>query len=837
MYLHQDYLLPKINEYLIEQGKSPIEIVDICLGLSKIWAHLSAINKEDLFWQYRQSIAKFGTHEFKPNPLITEFITAITQFQRGKYYDWSLLIGHALNSSKKLETAWNFSKSELIDFLTDLIDGENKNYLANCAIFIYNFEHVCTLTYRDNVFSFYDPHLSKIVKSDNLTTLVDTIYLSLGKEFLGLDGNCPLRISITQMVHENTKNNYDLVLDDKNIYKKFLENKINQFEIGNISTEDFKIWVFYNKAIGSSISTMLANFNIGKYDHYCSTLFVEQFSQRCNLKLTFYDLLDVPRWPFLNSWVRPHLFFDVHRFATTLELNIRRMVSDALEKDINDNRQEINNISTYYNATPLMQAAYLNKYEAVVLLLKYGADVNAMNDDYLTALHFAVLGNNPDICKLLLESGADPNSGINFTPLSAAVKLRQLDICNILLDNKVDPNKIDFYNNNALSETVLHHCHTSQGVEMCKLLLEHGADPNILINDEVLSRALESNLVEVVKLLLELRINLNVNLMIGIMPALHVAIYNRCPAMVDLFLFKGANIHAKGEHNRTALHIAAINGICSIGIKLIKCGAEINVVDENGYTPLGLAVLYGRLEFCRLLLNNGADPNLFGLNTYNLVSVACLYDHKEIANLLIENGADPNIDYNIGSNFPYNEDVIMEPKICNEIFKFNINKNKSHPEENFEGNKKIAKFLLEWEETDITALHVAAYFGLKEVCKILLERGKNINAISKYYNTPLYQAVKGGRNEIVDYLLENKANPELCGYYNRTPLLVAVELNYKVMIKSLLEHNAYPDVCYGNNLSPIEVARQYGNYGLLALLDKKFAKSMYDNTRLKVIID
>jgi hypothetical protein len=116
MCLHQDYILPKINEYLIEQGKAPIEIVDMCLGLSKTWGYLSVINKEDLFWQYRQAIAKFGTREFIPNSLITEFITAIIQFQRGKYYDWSLLVGHALNSSKKLDTAWNFSRSELMDF-------------------------------------------------------------------------------------------------------------------------------------------------------------------------------------------------------------------------------------------------------------------------------------------------------------------------------------------------------------------------------------------------------------------------------------------------------------------------------------------------------------------------------------------------------------------------------------------------------------------------------------------------------------------------------------------------------------------------------------------------
>lgn len=60
--------------------------------------------------------------------------------------------------------------------------------------------------------------------------------------------------------------------------------------------------------------------------------------------------------------------------------------------------------------TPLMKAVRQPQgMEAVLLLLKYGADVNAMADerhDFRTVLHYAVLSGNLEIVNLIIKQGA-----------------------------------------------------------------------------------------------------------------------------------------------------------------------------------------------------------------------------------------------------------------------------------------------------------------------------------------------------------------------------------------------------------------------------------------------
>lgn len=60
--------------------------------------------------------------------------------------------------------------------------------------------------------------------------------------------------------------------------------------------------------------------------------------------------------------------------------------------------------------TPLMRAArHSQGMEQVLILLNYGADVNAMTDhrnDYRTVLHYAVLSGNLALVNLLLKQGA-----------------------------------------------------------------------------------------------------------------------------------------------------------------------------------------------------------------------------------------------------------------------------------------------------------------------------------------------------------------------------------------------------------------------------------------------
>lgn len=82
----------------------------------------------------------------------------------------------------------------------------------------------------------------------------------------------------------------------------------------------------------------------------------------------------------------------------------------------------------------LMIAADKGDKPMVELLLRYGADVNAKNDDGEVALHYAALDGHTDIVQTLLDHNADVNvkSEIGATPLSLAEKASKSDVVALL---------------------------------------------------------------------------------------------------------------------------------------------------------------------------------------------------------------------------------------------------------------------------------------------------------------------------------------------------------------------------------------------------------------------
>ena len=69
-------------------------------------------------------------------------------------------------------------------------------------------------------------------------------------------------------------------------------------------------------------------------------------------------------------------------------------------------------------------------------------------------------------------------------------------------------------------------------------------------------------------------------------------------------------------------------------------------------------------------------------------------------------------------------------------------------------------------------LHVAAYFGHKDVVQYLVEEGGcKVDSRNRYRNTPLHRAARQGKLEVVQYLVEKKgSNPMLRCHWKRTPL-------------------------------------------------------------------
>jgi hypothetical protein len=114
----------------------------------------------------------------------------------------------------------------------------------------------------------------------------------------------------------------------------------------------------------------------------------------------------------------------------------------------------------------------------VKLLLSRGADVNVRSGDGRTALHMAAEG-SPEAVLLLLQHGANFNEqGYGgMTPLHVAVWRNRRDICQLLLDAGADPNLGDPAGHTPVFLAFLYHW-----PDIVELLCRHGArigfDPN-----------------------------------------------------------------------------------------------------------------------------------------------------------------------------------------------------------------------------------------------------------------------------------------------------------------------------------------------------------------------
>ncbi len=101
------------------------------------------------------------------------------------------------------------------------------------------------------------------------------------------------------------------------------------------------------------------------------------------------------------------------------------------------------NVMNDYGSTPMSEAATLGDYAIVKALLDAGADVNSPNADNQTALMIVVRSDNIDTARLLIERDADVNAtekyqGQNALILAAAQS--QPEMVKLLLDNGADPN-------------------------------------------------------------------------------------------------------------------------------------------------------------------------------------------------------------------------------------------------------------------------------------------------------------------------------------------------------------------------------------------------------------
>lgn len=223
--------------------------------------------------------------------------------------------------------------------------------------------------------------------------------------------------------------------------------------------------------------------------------------------------------------------------------------------------------------TVLASAAARGSDEIVKLLLEAKADPNG-GTNYLPltgAIDFGGWGIRSNICRMLLQAGADPNradpaqlyqSGGGFlagtdtarlSPIQRAVILGQADIVKMLLDYKADANAPGLHQTTLLWEAV-----ANSRTDIAEALLAHGADANARSDDD---KALLAGAVE-----------------------------QGDRKIVEALLAHGAEVNARSRSDvTTALHIAVLKGNGELVALLIANKADVNVRDKYGKTPLDYA--------------------------------------------------------------------------------------------------------------------------------------------------------------------------------------------------------------------------------------------------------
>jgi ankyrin repeat protein len=254
--------------------------------------------------------------------------------------------------------------------------------------------------------------------------------------------------------------------------------------------------------------------------------------------------------------------------------------------------------------TALMHAARQNATGAALALADSGADLNIQDPDGATALVFAIINAHFDLAAALLEKGADPNLAdeTGMAALYAAVDMHTLGP----MISRPPPKLVD----------------ERDALDVVKLLLAKGADPNARLKRPVLGRhhdggdaslgegttslmrAVKTNDIPVIRALLEAGANPSLTqkdyttcVMIAAAGGARAGAYSAAFSVTEdgaievirLLMERGADINAFNANGVTALHRAAARGADKLVQFLADNGAKLDLRDRQGRMPVDLA--------------------------------------------------------------------------------------------------------------------------------------------------------------------------------------------------------------------------------------------------------
>jgi ankyrin repeat protein len=297
-------------------------------------------------------------------------------------------------------------------------------------------------------------------------------------------------------------------------------------------------------------------------------------------------------------------------------------------------RRYLLSAKTVDGTTALHLAARQGKEVAVKLLLAYGANALATDDNGRNALFVAAIAGHETIVKLLAECGGDASSTARngWTALMAAAERGHESVVRLLLELGAELSSTTEGGWTALLRAAGY-----GHLNVVRILLDHGADVSSKSEDGVtpLIAAADRGHQEVVKNLL----HRGGEEMVAVASTLFVAIRGGHEGVVKILLNFGVNNSVTTEGGETPLHMAARKGYAGMVELLLDSGFKPSV-DNNGLTPLHLAAAEGHEECARVCLER--EPQIIdeSLSERTPLHIAAEKGHEAVVRLLLQKGVD-----------------------------------------------------------------------------------------------------------------------------------------------------------------------------------------------------
>ncbi|KAJ4299476.1 hypothetical protein N0V90_004721 [Kalmusia sp. IMI 367209] len=295
--------------------------------------------------------------------------------------------------------------------------------------------------------------------------------------------------------------------------------------------------------------------------------------------------------------------------------------------------------------TPLIVATMEGNLAAVEHLVAARAELEARGtDEGFTPLIAAIHDKRSDIARFLIDQGAsiDARDDNGYSPMNRAAQAGLLDIVQLLLDHGIEANDVNPKSGTCtISEAAWHNF-----PDIVDLLAGLGADLEKLRDgnrDTPLQKASINGSTECVRLLLKHGAKPNVQNYWDWTP-LHDAAVRGHSDIVKMLLEAGAETEtrmSKGEGSNTALHKAVQDGHTEVVRLLLAHGAKPDAQNKDGWTALAEASHYGHTEILEMLLKAGADTEIKDAMGSTPLHKAVRGGHGDCVRILREYGANP----------------------------------------------------------------------------------------------------------------------------------------------------------------------------------------------------